>query len=362
METEDHADQAPAGAAEVAAAEPSAAGVDGMMNQAAVEPAWVHEQTFASEECSVCFEMMGGSCPMRRLACGHGFHVPCIQRWLQQRASCPLCKADTPGVPTPKVFQVDLGHQEMAQIMTELEDIFMAVHSCAGPDRPVALNGLAYNLCVSLGYEDEDELEEAIGGTLADFLTALPHFKVHWPEPPDAGAACATGEVVSGEVAAAGEAQAAEVQVAEAPDPRATMKPEPTPEELQGPGSRIVFTVASREDLWRVVLQGPACNIEIPELEFVIRPRAKRRVDTIYNMIASAVFHLGDHVQKNTRANAITEDQTEKIVAAMDQLNQLLDIEQPFTFVLSDRTGISEFKPMEGAHVGPWVEGFAEED
>merc|ERR1719215_762214 len=145
-------------------------------------------------------ELMEGAVPVRKLACGHGFHASCIQRWLRKNASCPLCKAETPGEPAPKVFQVDLGHQEMAQIMTELEDIFLAVHNCAGPDRPVALNGLAYNLCVSLGYEDEDELEEAIGGTLADFLDALPHFDVHWPEAASAEAASVEAAVGEGEV------------------------------------------------------------------------------------------------------------------------------------------------------------------
>eukprot|EP00429_Kryptoperidinium_foliaceum_P101188 CAMPEP_0176254888 /NCGR_PEP_ID=MMETSP0121_2-20121125/36762_1 /TAXON_ID=160619 /ORGANISM="Kryptoperidinium foliaceum, Strain CCMP 1326" /LENGTH=185 /DNA_ID=CAMNT_0017594707 /DNA_START=29 /DNA_END=583 /DNA_ORIENTATION=+ len=153
---------------------------------------FVTRETFAPQECSVCFENMGGACPVRRLACGHGFHHSCIQRWLQQQASCPLCKADAPAAPAPAPeFKVDLGHQEMSQIMTELEDIFMAIHQCAGPDRPIALNGLAYNLCVSLGYEDEDELEEAIGGSLADFLSALPHFEVHWPVAEDAPAAAA---------------------------------------------------------------------------------------------------------------------------------------------------------------------------
>merc|ERR1719343_341918 len=116
------------------------------------------------------------------------------------------------------------------------------------------------------------------------------------------------------------------------------MRPEPGEEDLQGgPGQRVALTVADREDLWRVVLQGPRCDIEIPEIEFAIRPRAKRRVDTIYNLIASAVFHLGDHVQKNTRAGAISDDEVSKIVATIDTLNILLDVEQPFTFVLVDR-------------------------
>lgn len=226
-------------------------------------------------------------------------------------------------------FKVDLGHQEMQQIMAELEDIFIAVHACAGPDRPVAVSGLNYNLCVSLGYEDEDELEEAIGGSLVDFMEALPHFNVVWPE-------SASAEDTS--------EPPAEVRV--------TMLPEPTEEELAaGPGTRTMFTVTNRADLWRLVLQGPRCDVEIPEIEFAIRPKERRRVDTIYNMIAAAIFHLGDHVQKNTRAGAISDDQVSKICETMDRLNELLDVEQPFTFVLVDPQGVSEIKPLEGVHV-----------
>lgn len=219
-------------------------------------------------------------------------------------------------------FKLDLGHQEMSRIMQELEDIFIAIHQCAGTERPIAVSGLSYNLCVSLGYEDEDELEEAIGGSLVDFLTALPHFNVVWP----------------------GDAENDEVRV--------TMRPEPTEEELAvGPGSRISFTVSDRQDLWRVVLQGPRADVEIPEIEFAIRPKDRRRIDTIYNMIAAAVFHLGDHVQKNSRVGGITDDAVSKICATIDDLNALLDVEQPFTFVLSDPQGISELKPSEGTQV-----------
>merc|ERR1719436_1437851 len=92
---------------------------------------------FPIEECSVCFEEMGGSCPLRRLSCGHGFHHACIQRWLQRNATCPLCKSATPAgegaegagtegeqAPRPAPFHIDMGHQEMAQVVRELEDIF----------------------------------------------------------------------------------------------------------------------------------------------------------------------------------------------------------------------------------------------
>lgn len=290
------------------------------------------------EECPVCFEVMGGACPMRRLACGHAFHHGCIQRCLERTARCPVCRtaaaegeADGDGdAPVPVApFRIDLGHQEMAQVVHELEDIFRAVHDCAGPDHLVAINGLAYNLCTSLGYEDEDELEEALGGSLANFLSALPHFEVVWPS----------------------DAQN---------EPKALMKPEPLegePGEFSGGGSRTFFTVAERDDLWRVVLQGPRAEVEIPEIEFGIRPKACRRVDTIYNMIAGAIFDLGDHVQKNKRfGGGLSNEEANKICETIESLNGLLDLEQSFSFVLLDPQGVSELKPSEGVHVSPVVQ------
>jgi len=51
-----------------------------------VEPA---DETLSEEHCCVCL------CPfesvVKRLPCGHCFHVVCIGRWLGLRNSCPLC-------------------------------------------------------------------------------------------------------------------------------------------------------------------------------------------------------------------------------------------------------------------------------
>eukprot|EP00931_Biecheleriopsis_adriatica_P091981 TRINITY_DN65823_c0_g1_i1.p1 TRINITY_DN65823_c0_g1~~TRINITY_DN65823_c0_g1_i1.p1 ORF type:complete len:333 (-),score=60.07 TRINITY_DN65823_c0_g1_i1:46-903(-) len=277
---------------------------------------------------------MGGACPTRRLACGHGFHHACIQEWLLRKASCPLCKtatgdqAETCSADS-QPFLINLGHQEMAQFVHELEDIFRAIHAGIGTDYPIAISGLAYNLCTSLGYEDEDELEEALGGRLVEFLEALPHFEVRWPEGRE-------GET--------------------ADEPRAIMRPEPSEDDTSGPGVHLVFTVSEREHLWRILMQGPVAEVEIPEIEFGIRPKAQRRIDTIYNMIASAVFHLGDHVQKNKRmGGTMSENEINRIAETIDQLNALLDLEQPFTVVVKDPQGVSELKPRAGVSVSTYV-------
>jgi len=284
---------------------------------------------YPAEDCAVCFEVLGeaagqATCPVRKLSCGHQFHHACIAQWLLRNASCPLCKSDeTPEEPGKELFQIDLSHQEMAQFVHELEDIFRAIHAGVSEDYAVAISGLAYNLCASLGYEDEDELEEALGGPLVNFLEALPHFEVRWPEE------------------------------GEQEEPRVLMRPEPSEDLLDG--KCLTFTVSERHDLFRVLLQGAHAEVEIPEIEFTIRPKAERRVDTIYNMIASAVFHLGDHVQKNRRmGGALSEDQMNKICETIEQLNILLDLEQPFTVKVRDPQGVSEFKPFNGVVTAAW--------
>ena len=122
--------------------------------------------------------------------------------------------------------------------------------------------------------------------------------------------------------------------------------------------------------------------MEIPELEFAILPKAERRVDTIYNLlpdpfewsenvvlrIASAVLQLGDHVRKSRHMEAMSEDEATKICDTIEQLNILLDVEQPFTVRVLDPQGgqpqrvfpefllggISDFKPRYGVASCAW--------
>ncbi|KAJ1296375.1 hypothetical protein BS78_01G295400 [Paspalum vaginatum] len=46
-----------------------------------------------SEDCPVCLEPFGGDDGVRVVpACGHVYHAPCIDRWLDVRNSCPVCR------------------------------------------------------------------------------------------------------------------------------------------------------------------------------------------------------------------------------------------------------------------------------
>ncbi len=48
-------------------------------------------------------------------------------------------------------------------------------------------------------------------------------------------------------------------------------------------------------------LKSAYATVEIPELEFEISADGKKRIDSLYNHIAQAVFNLGNHVQVRPR-------------------------------------------------------------
>jgi len=53
----------------------------------------------AGMNCAVCMEKMGLSCRIQTLECGskHTFHHECIEPWLKESTTCPLCREDLSG-------------------------------------------------------------------------------------------------------------------------------------------------------------------------------------------------------------------------------------------------------------------------
>jgi len=85
--------------------------------------------------------------------------------------------------------------------------------------------------------------------------------------------------------------------------------------------------------------------MEFPDLEFEIGADAKRKIDSIYNHIAGAVYNLSMHV--SSLGMQLSEDHKDKISETIHELNVMLDVEKPFTILIHDRTGISEIRPEE---------------
>lgn len=44
------------------------------------------------KECAVCLEEYTRGCELRRLCCGHRFHKRCLDPWLYEARSCPICR------------------------------------------------------------------------------------------------------------------------------------------------------------------------------------------------------------------------------------------------------------------------------
>jgi hypothetical protein len=53
--------------------------------------------------CSVCQSEMADGEKVRVLtACTHSFHTTCVEQWLRDHATCPLCRAPTGAAAVPK--------------------------------------------------------------------------------------------------------------------------------------------------------------------------------------------------------------------------------------------------------------------
>jgi len=44
------------------------------------------------QDCSICLKPMKKL--IKRTACNHCFHPQCLNKWLQEHANCPLCRAE----------------------------------------------------------------------------------------------------------------------------------------------------------------------------------------------------------------------------------------------------------------------------
>jgi len=47
--------------------------------------------------CAICLQSMKLNEIVRKSTCGHTYHVICIDKWLEEKSSCPLCKKDLLG-------------------------------------------------------------------------------------------------------------------------------------------------------------------------------------------------------------------------------------------------------------------------
>jgi len=168
---------------------------------------------------------------------------------------------------------------------------------------------------MELGYEDWNELEDALHGSLEDFMAVLPHIELRKnPEMED----------------------------------RLEMRLKPLPPPEQRRGFKATLKITTSEDLWKVFYKSPTARVEIPEIEFEISPDGQKRIDTIFNHVANCVANLGNYVQTETSAGSMSAQVADKISETVVELNILLDIPKPWTWIVHDPSGLSLFKPDSG--------------
>jgi len=203
---------------------------------------------------------------------------------------------------------LSIGHQEIDRITDEVEQIYQSQ-----PTEWLQVEAVGQMIINVQGwYEDYDEFEDAVGGSFPDFLRALPHIEVSTD---DRGVA---------------------VFKVLPPDPDA---------------SPTVYTlnVTKREDLWRVLYKSADASVRFPAIDFEIGADQKRRIDTVYNHITNAVWNLSSHLRG--RQGNVASDTVSSITETIDKLNAMLDIEEPFTIIVDDPTGVSMFKPSDGVEI-----------
>jgi len=78
------------------------------------EKVCTHDQERLDEEkaCSVCLEDLLEDEVVRRLRCDHIFHIPCVDNWLRENKTCPVCKVE---VVPPLLKEEDSQEEELAE-------------------------------------------------------------------------------------------------------------------------------------------------------------------------------------------------------------------------------------------------------
>jgi len=216
-----------------------------------------------------------------------------------------------PVAPEAKHFDItQVSHQEMARIIDTLDDIYSSVSQAGGEWLPV--QGAGSLLSEELGYEDVDEFEDALKGSWEGFLDLLPHVEKKVDS-------SVTGGVVF------------------------KVKPEPPLGEWK-PTKIVIHVKDSRQLFNSALLKSPYAALKLPHIEFEVQADGKRMFNTLYNHLASALFNLGQHAEMMGAGPA-----QDAVLEACEQISACLDVPEPFTIVIEDKSGISDLSPMENA-------------
>jgi hypothetical protein len=216
-------------------------------------------------------------------------------------------------------FSIDISHQEVERIIVELEEIYKTQ-----PGEWLPIFGIGKMLALDLGYEDEDEFEDALKCSFEEFMQKLPMVECK--------------EIES------------ELQ------PGLVRKCWRLIEDLQEENRKpkcLKLELKTKSDLWRILMRASGSSIEIPEIEFYAGGDIKRSIDSVYNHLSQACFNLESHVQHMASCAASPEEQR-GIIETIERLRRMLDLDEPCTLVIRCPSGETAFKPMDGIEVLPF--------
>ena len=60
-------------------------------------------------ECSICQEVFGRGETVIKLHCRHMYHATCVQSWLKEHNTCPLCRVEMPKAAPGEARRVEIG-------------------------------------------------------------------------------------------------------------------------------------------------------------------------------------------------------------------------------------------------------------
>jgi len=173
-------------------------------------------------------------------------------------------------------------------------------------------------LIATLGYDDEDEFQDAMGGTMIAFLEGIPTCEIKNSE---------EGEPLF----------------------RFLRRDPKDPQILR-------LHITKREQLWYTLLKDQESTLEIPEIEFGSGHSLKRQIESVYNFIANSIANLEVHVQNLTKQTGADGAEIVSVSEQIDELKACLDLDRPFTILIRDPRGLSEFKPDNEVIVEPYEE------
>jgi len=198
-----------------------------------------------------------------------------------------------------------LGHQETSLILQEMESI-----QEAAPNEWLLCKNVEQMLIRYLAHEDLDELEDALKGTLEEFIKLFPH--ISWRQGTEG------------------------VEFKILPD--AVNEPR-----------QLVIRIREMRDLYKVVSKPKDSRVIIPEIEFEIGENQQRQINTVFNHCAESILNLGVEAKSGAFQGFVLD----RIADTLGELNDLLDVNKPWTFIVRDPSGHCIVKPDCGYYVLP---------